>query len=87
MPTLYETRRPLPFEGRFLWHPTPDGASLADQWDYLPPVVFAKLDGFIPRDNPRVSLVVKAYPTAGAAMAALRRATVAALVTAVAENC
>lgn len=69
------TRRPLPFEGRFLWHPTPDGGGVNEQWDYLPRDVFDRLDGFIPRENPRVSEVVKAYPTRQEAMAAYRRAT------------
>lgn len=69
-------RRPLCFEGRFLWHPTPTDDAMESQHDYLPRDVFALLDGHIPRDNPRVDLVVKAYLSRDAAMRALRRAEV-----------
>ena len=68
-------RRPLEFEGRFLWHPVPPGGHLDDQFDYLPPSVFALLTGHIPRENPRVDAVAKAYPTRELAWDALARAT------------
>jgi len=68
-------RRPLLFEGRYLWHPQPDDAPCEHQYDYLPPEVFQRLEGFIPRDNPRVNRMVKAYPTREAAMAALAEVT------------
>ncbi len=73
-------RRPLCFEGRFLWHPVPpDGGKLDEQYDYLPPDVFRALTGHIPRDNAsRVDLVVKAYPSRSEAMAALEAANAAA---------
>jgi hypothetical protein len=67
-------RRPLRFEGRYLWHPQPADAPDENQYDYLPPDVFARLDGYIPRPNPRVSAFVKAYRTRVEAMAALARA-------------
>lgn len=67
-------RRPLDFAGRSLWHPVPEDGSLDDQFDYLPREVFERLDGFIPRKNPLVSRVVKAYPTRELAFAALARA-------------
>lgn len=67
-------RRPLCFEGRFLWHPTPTDDAMESQHDYLPRDVFALLDGHIPRDNPRVDLLVKAYHTREAAIEALCRA-------------
>jgi hypothetical protein len=73
-------RKPLLFEGRFLWHPVPRDGDLSDQFDYLPPSVFAALDGFIPRENPRVSLVVKAYSTREAAMEAYHRAAVSSAI-------
>ncbi len=69
-----EDRRPLNFEGRYLWHPQPADAPLEHQYDYLPPDVFSRLDGFMPRPSPRVSSFVKAYPTRAEAMAALVRA-------------
>lgn len=65
-------RRPLPFEDRFLWHPQPDDA--ADEDDYLPREMFDRLDGFIPRENPLVSQMVKAYRTEQDAMRALNLA-------------
>ena len=68
-------RRPLKFEDRFLWHPTPADDVIESQYDYLPPDVFARLDGHIIRDNPRVDLVVKAYHSRDAAMEAYRRAS------------
>ena len=74
MPDVPDDRRPLPFEGRFLWHPVPTDDDLGAQYDYLPREWFDALDGFIPRENPRVSRVVKAYPTRDEAMAALERA-------------
>lgn len=67
-------REPLNFEGRYLWHPVPEGEPLDSQYDYLPRAVFDRLAGFIPRENPRVSEVVKAYPSHVAAMDALRAA-------------
>jgi len=65
---------PLHFDGRFLWHPQPDDAPDEFQYDYLPRDVFDRLDGFIQRENPRMSRMVKAYPTKDEAMAALARA-------------
>lgn len=74
-------RRPLCFEGRFLWHPVPPDLPLGVQRDYLPPDVFAALTGHIPRDNAeRVDRYVKAYSTREAAMAALEAATATAAV-------
>ena len=64
----------MKFEGRFLWHPTPRDEQIDDQHDYLSREVFARLDGHIPRDNPRVDLMVKAYRTWAEAMAAHERA-------------
>lgn len=64
----------MSFEGRFLWHPVPEDGSLGDQFDYLPRAVFERLDGFIPRANPLVSRVVRAYPTRELAFDALARA-------------
>jgi hypothetical protein len=66
-------RRPLAFEGRFLWHPQPEGADRNDQYDYLPPAVFLRLDGYIERGTEPAKRV-RAYPTWGAAVAALERA-------------
>lgn len=68
-------RRPLSFEGRWLWHPTPADETTDAQYDYLPCDVFDRLEGFIPRDNPLVSKVVKAYRARDEAMTALIRAT------------
>jgi len=65
-------RRPLEFEGRFLWHPQPEDRE--QQYDYLPREIFDRLAGMIPRDNPRVHTMVKAYTTREAAMTALRLA-------------
>jgi hypothetical protein len=70
-------REPLKFEGRYLWHPVPDDDTIDAQFDYLPRGVFDRLTGFIPRENPRVSLMVKAYPNRSAAMDALRAALAA----------
>lgn len=67
-------RKPLEFEGRFLWHAVPDDDNLGSQFDYLPRDVFDRLDMFIHRDNPRVTQIVKAYTTAENAMTALDRA-------------
>lgn|SRR6185503_4740493 len=69
--------RPLKFEGQFLWHPQPADAPDERQYDYLPQDAFDRLDGFIPRDNPRVNKMVKAYETEMAAMHALDRALLA----------
>ena len=78
---MRDDRRPLKFGNRWLWHPQPADAPDEDQFDYLPPDVFAALTGFLPRENPRVSQMVKAYQTREEAMAALyvARRTVALL--------
>lgn len=64
-------RRPLEFDGRYLWHPTPaEDAYVCDQWDYLPPALFARLAGH--QNAGRLSeRRVKAYPSESAAMRAL----------------
>ena len=70
------TYRPLPFEGHYLWynagHPLTDAG---DYHDHLPAEVFARLDDYLPR-SPRVTEMVRAYPTEAAAVAALQRAMV-----------
>jgi hypothetical protein len=60
--------RPLPFEGRYLWHPQPPDAEV--QKDYLPPDVFEALTGHIDR-GPRVAKLVKSYTSESAAWRAL----------------
>lgn len=76
LPPEYANRKPLKFEGRFLWHPESEKVSSVKGYysDHLPPEVFLKLSGQIPRDNPRVHLMVKAYTSEAAAMQALRDA-------------
>jgi hypothetical protein len=64
--------KPLEFEGRYLWHPQP--ADAEQQLDYLPREIFDRLTGMIPRDNPRVHTMVKAYTSESAAWRALANA-------------
>jgi hypothetical protein len=66
-------REPLEFDGRWLWHPVPDGEDLESQPDYLPPNVFRRLAGFIAKP-PHVTDRVKAYPTERAAVSAFKDA-------------
>jgi hypothetical protein len=68
-------RRPMFFEGRYLWHNRDHKlASGDDRRDQLPADVFDRLAGYMPRENPLVTTLVKAYPTQDAAMRALRAA-------------
>jgi hypothetical protein len=73
-------RRPLPFEGRYLWHPRDEQAGPdEDHYDWLPRAIFDRLDGMIPKDNPRVHTMVRAYRSEGEALAAYDRAFAAAV--------
>lgn len=63
-------REPLKFEGVWLWHPD---AGAEDQPDYLPPDVFGRLAGHLPK-SPHVVRRVKAYPSWRAAVDALSNA-------------
>ena len=75
-------RKPLYFEGRWLWHNRDHAlTSDDDQLDHLPGDVFRRLTGFIPRDNPRATEMVKAYPTRTAAVEAFGRAVVSTATT------
>lgn len=73
---LLTDRRPLEFDGRWLWHNA--GHKLNDHYaddaerprDHLPEAVFRQLAGFIARDG-RVTTIVRAYPTKAAAVEAL----------------
>lgn len=67
-------REPLEFDGHWLWHPVPANADLDEQPDYLPQRVFDCLAGYIPSDNPRAALRVKAYRSPNMAVEALNHA-------------
>lgn len=70
-----ETMEPLEFEGLYLWHNRDHKLAAPGEYsDHLPQPVFDRLDGFMPRPNPLVTEIVKAYPSREAAMAALARA-------------
>jgi hypothetical protein len=69
-------RKPLRFDGKFLWHNAGHPfAEAGDYPDYLPAEVFLRLDGYEPREDPALTEMVRAYPTAAAAEQALARAT------------
>lgn len=74
-----QDRSPLKFDGRWLWynrdHELADSGNHAD---HLPAEVFGLLSGFLPRENQKVTELVKSYPTREAAMSAYREASEAA---------
>jgi len=60
-------RRPLEFEGHYLWHPGPNELA----WDYLPRDIFDRLTGHINKPA-HVTQRVKVYTSEAEAMTALR---------------
>ena len=74
LPPEYTNRKPLNFEGRFLWHPQSKDDRPGYYRDHLPLSVFMLLRGMMPRENPKVHNMVRAYHTEEAAQMALRDA-------------
>jgi hypothetical protein len=71
---MCDPREPLEFDGRWLWHPVPDGVDLDDQPDYLPRPLFDRLRGYLVSTNPKAQHRVKAYAHRDSALEALREA-------------